>query len=163
MNDTPSKCWDCKKAANSGCAWSDRFEPVEGWKARWSEKGRQHSWHVDECPEFEPDADIEELNDYGVDLLCAEIVKTAGRDYNSACQMEAETRRRNPDILTWRKPFMAPWRRWIYVEPKPYMMEACEKFFTSEYALAITDGDPLYIMDRIRAHNGLEPWEDYTI
>ena len=29
----PTLCWKCKNASNSGCSWSKRFKPVEGWDA----------------------------------------------------------------------------------------------------------------------------------
>lgn len=44
-------CWRCNKACIRGCSWAERFEPVPGWNA--TPNGR--SYHVDACPEFEPD------------------------------------------------------------------------------------------------------------
>lgn len=52
-------CWDCAKATNSGCSWSDDFTPVEGWTARKLEGRVYHGGQtIDEtylildCPEF---------------------------------------------------------------------------------------------------------------
>lgn len=44
-------CWRCNKACIRGCSWAARFEPVPGWDA----KPNGRSYHVDACPEFEPD------------------------------------------------------------------------------------------------------------
>lgn len=46
-----SLCWRCNKACIRGCSWAARFEPVPGWNA----KPNGRSYHVDACPEFEPD------------------------------------------------------------------------------------------------------------
>ena len=56
-----TKCWDCAKAANNGCSWSDHLEPVEGWVAVPTVKSQfrgdpLHSFLVMDCPEFERDA-----------------------------------------------------------------------------------------------------------
>lgn len=52
-------CWDCKKASNSGCSWSRRFDPVPGWVAKHNpikvagKKNADDSYDVFDCPEFE--------------------------------------------------------------------------------------------------------------
>lgn len=53
----------CFLCANSkgGCSWSDRFEPVEGWKATKTvihpniTSGRVDSYFVEDCPLFQAD------------------------------------------------------------------------------------------------------------
>ena len=56
-----TKCWDCANAANNGCSWSDRLEPVDGWTAIPTVKSQfrcapLHSFLVTDCPEFKRDA-----------------------------------------------------------------------------------------------------------
>ncbi len=52
-------CWCCAKAVNGGCSWSNKFEPVDGWRAEPSTvrsnitgTPRVATWLVIECPEF---------------------------------------------------------------------------------------------------------------
>lgn len=48
-----SLCWICKKAIY-GCSWSQRFEPIPGWKAKPVKlRGGADSYRVQECPLFE--------------------------------------------------------------------------------------------------------------
>lgn len=42
-------CWDCAKATDGGCTWSEKHEPVDGWDA--DETG--NGYMVGRCPEFE--------------------------------------------------------------------------------------------------------------
>lgn len=52
---TTNICFDCKKAVG-GCSWSEKFEPVEGWKAEPSIiAGYIESYYITECPLFERD------------------------------------------------------------------------------------------------------------
>lgn len=65
-NKKDTLCWDCQKAVK-GCAWSQRFEPVEGWTAEKVERRLPYlhkgvrrvevgeTYHVIDCPEFVPD------------------------------------------------------------------------------------------------------------
>lgn len=58
-------CWDCDKAGGR-CSWSKDFTPVPGWKATPTKISMPHychgkyyknhidSFHITECPEFEP-------------------------------------------------------------------------------------------------------------
>lgn len=55
-----SKCWDCKNFAG-GCSWSKDGEPVEGWTAEFSSKSTK-SYRVIDCPLFEPDEDLRDLD-----------------------------------------------------------------------------------------------------
>lgn len=55
-NNKDTLCWHCKKFSGL-CSWSDRFEPVNGWKAeKTSVKTERNtlidSYIVRECPEF---------------------------------------------------------------------------------------------------------------
>ena len=68
FNKPMTLCWFCKKATCSGCSWSSKFEPVEGWKAEPSHillhSGRYDKYNVKtkkkiissytviSCPEF---------------------------------------------------------------------------------------------------------------
>ena len=47
-NDTI--CWDCQKAMNGGCCWTDpkQQKPVNGWTAEETDAG----YRVIDCPEF---------------------------------------------------------------------------------------------------------------
>ena len=50
-------CYYCAKATTSGCCWSEKLTPVEGWKAKKRkllirEKGYVDSYNVYRCPEF---------------------------------------------------------------------------------------------------------------
>ncbi len=58
---TNELCFKCKNAYG-GCAWSKKFDPVEGWVAEEvenkyrSEKDpnmKKKSWHILACPQFE--------------------------------------------------------------------------------------------------------------
>ncbi len=57
-------CFDCKNAVpdnnGHGCAWSRKFEPVEGWTAkpvilRSGGCAPTETYHITACPEFDPD------------------------------------------------------------------------------------------------------------
>lgn len=47
---TDTLCWDCQKALNGGCSWSnpEQQKPVNGWTAKETSTG----FCVSECPEF---------------------------------------------------------------------------------------------------------------
>ena len=57
-------CWQCKNALGK-CSWAEidytkqnrpiKFEPVEGWEAIETIKGRYTSYCVIKCPKFDPD------------------------------------------------------------------------------------------------------------
>ena len=49
-----TKCWDCANSTNSGCSWSDKFIPVDGWIAERNEE--KDSYRVIDCPEFKRDS-----------------------------------------------------------------------------------------------------------
>lgn len=52
--ENAQKCWTCKNACNGGCCWSDRFEPVPGWKAEksvfWDCGQKVETYKIIECP-----------------------------------------------------------------------------------------------------------------
>lgn len=62
-----SKCWDCKNFAG-GCSWSKEGKPVEGWTAEFSNKSLK-SYRVVDCPLFEPDDDLGDLDEDGINRL----------------------------------------------------------------------------------------------
>lgn len=62
-----SKCWDCKNFAG-GCSWSKEGKPVEGWTAEFSNKSIK-SYRVVDCPLFEPDDDLGDLDEDGMNRL----------------------------------------------------------------------------------------------
>lgn len=57
-----TKCWGCKKATGF-CSWSEKFIPIEGWKATPTKVKISNRWNgevlftdsfiVHECPLFE--------------------------------------------------------------------------------------------------------------
>jgi hypothetical protein len=56
-------CFDCQKACGR-CLWSAKFEPVPGWTAKKTilqvgenrtGKVFHETYHITDCPEFEPD------------------------------------------------------------------------------------------------------------
>lgn len=47
-------CWGCRNSSRSGCSWSKRFEPVQGWEAIRNE--RTDSYHVVSCPLYDAEA-----------------------------------------------------------------------------------------------------------
>lgn len=55
-------CWDCERAAEKTCPWSQDFKPIEGWQAEAKViKGTNStpdmvSYRVDYCPLFVRDS-----------------------------------------------------------------------------------------------------------
>ena len=57
-------CWKCKNALGK-CSWTEidytkqnrpiKFQPVDGWEAIETKKGRYKSYCVTKCPKFDPD------------------------------------------------------------------------------------------------------------
>ena len=57
-------CWKCKNAVGK-CSWTEidytkqnrpiKFQPVDGWEAIETKKGRYKSYCVIKCPKFDPD------------------------------------------------------------------------------------------------------------
>jgi len=45
---TKTLCESCQKSTNSGCAWSDRLQPVKGWTVKKNANG----YRVLKCPEY---------------------------------------------------------------------------------------------------------------
>ena len=91
-------CESCRKAIG-GCAWSDKFEPVKGWKAK-KVKLKLHtgadttSYIIKECPEYEPDGKLKDLNFDGmIRLLNAHLTKAvqeyiqAVKHYELVCEL----------------------------------------------------------------------------
>lgn len=52
-HDSHSLCWCCKKSVTGGCNWIDKKQPVDHWDATATDRGMFHSYHVNDCPEFE--------------------------------------------------------------------------------------------------------------
>lgn len=53
---TDTLCWRCANSVNSGCSWSESFEPVQGWTAEEKFKINEpygKTYLVKDCPEFE--------------------------------------------------------------------------------------------------------------
>lgn len=46
-----TKCLDCKNATG-GCSWSEKLEPIKGWKA----EARPEGYFVNSCPQFVRDS-----------------------------------------------------------------------------------------------------------
>ena len=87
IESAPQLCWLCAKAGG-GCAWSDRFEPVDGWTARPTRlrlegKLGRDSYEVVQCPEFKPESvhKMKRIDDDGARLLCNAVLAKAGKDY----------------------------------------------------------------------------------
>lgn len=77
-----SKCWDCKNFAG-GCSWSKEGKPVEGWTAEFSNKSTK-SYRVIDCPLFEPDDDLGDLDEDGMNRLFIATGKFLIRDLKIA-------------------------------------------------------------------------------
>lgn len=55
-------CWSCANAVPSvgtGCPWSERFEPVPGWKAKLrvisTSNGSVYTYQITRCPLYRPE------------------------------------------------------------------------------------------------------------
>ena len=155
---TESLCWSCRNSVpdryGNGCSWSRDQIPVGGWQADYKKK--HDSWHVISCPEYDrdppemirPDMDTDTE---AVDRLRTAIMKQAASDYARAIRLEAkrtkgsalerQLRRLYDRDRTWR---LYRFRR------IPGSVTECERFFVSEYARILIDGDPDYIMTEIQ-------------
>ena len=69
--ETQSLCWFClnsvpNKRTGTGCSWSRKLQPVEGWEADRVENSTHHSkvksYRVRTCPEFNRDLSFTNLN-----------------------------------------------------------------------------------------------------
>ena len=63
-------CWFCKKATCSGCSWSNKFEPVEGWNA----EPTYITMHSGKCSKNNVKAKHKIINSYTV-ISCPEFVE----------------------------------------------------------------------------------------
>lgn len=74
-------CSTCGKACNSGCAWSDEFDPVPGWKA----VRTLNSYYVLDCPEYVSDVgvrrDAQSMDTEGCIQLMEAMMRMARDDY----------------------------------------------------------------------------------
>lgn len=85
-----SLCWDCAKAINGGCPWSQKYEAVPGWKAKKTiikvnDNCSIDSFVVLKCPLFEDDTQralrIKFKKEYGMtynafyDLVAKGLIK----------------------------------------------------------------------------------------
>lgn len=86
-------CWDCAKACNSGCSWSDgSYTPVEGWEARPDVNSNGiESFLVVSCPEFvretPGDRDWRDLDSDGCVALVERLMEITADDYEK-CRTE---------------------------------------------------------------------------
>ena len=102
-------CWECGKACNRGCNWSDNLEPVEGWIAEPTKiSGSIDGFLVRDCPEFvrEPCVrDPERIDTGGMMKLLEAFVKQMRMDYVNTKEpgerrsIEAFLRGRGKDLL----------------------------------------------------------------
>ena len=96
-----SKCWDCKNFAG-GCSWSKEGKPVEGWTAEFSNKSTK-SYRVVDCPLFEPDDDLGDLDEDGMNRLFIATGKLLIRDLKIALikyKTFGERKRKRAEKLT---------------------------------------------------------------
>ena len=182
-------CAHAVPTATRGCEWSRDGEPVPWWTAtdtsekfdryKCGKKGKYYN--VRECPKYlpeEPALEVDEQNTEAIYRLADAIVISAATDYKEACKQEAERmneyfdqmerfsvfytgggKRVRPSKKTWRKARTEPWAKWCDAKGKPSRLTECEVFFTSEHGIMVTQGNPAYIMDKIRANAGLPKWE----
>lgn len=79
LNKEYSPCWTCKHGTNAGhkCPWVDRFEPVEGWDAKWvpicevcdnGERRTIYGYKIKSCPLYEADIRTKISNLTSLDL-----------------------------------------------------------------------------------------------
>lgn len=52
-HDSHTLCWCCTKGVTGGCNWIDHKQPVDHWDATPTDRGMFHSYHINDCPEFE--------------------------------------------------------------------------------------------------------------
>lgn len=104
-------CWRCRHAvpsASTGCSWSRRFVPVEGWTA---EKHRQRSngsvyetYCVTSCPLFQKDSRNSAdscKDDTGCIRIAEHILRGQMNRYRTALERYARTRSDN-DLAQFR-------------------------------------------------------------
>ena len=78
-------CYTCHKACTGECSWSDRLEPVPGWKVT-QEEGMM-SLTVNECPEYQKDIwkrdRVDHFDNGGCIRLLEAVAKVMRQDYVS--------------------------------------------------------------------------------
>lgn len=84
-------CSNCKKCAG-GCSWSDRLEPIDGWKAEKtfldSSVSDIQGYKIHYCPEFEDGDPLDdtEMNDEGALRLLERIVELSANEFKVAAK-----------------------------------------------------------------------------
>lgn len=101
-NKPETLCFRCGNSCG-GCSWSDRFEPVDGWRAaetivkgdRGPLRAKQiQSFIVQECPKHKTDKPLraESVCDQGVKHLLYAMLNRLVSDYaNAVIRIQAET------------------------------------------------------------------------
>lgn len=158
-----SACWSCRNAVpdkfGNGCSWSRDLIPVFGWRAEHNPK--TDSWRVISCPEYAQDPPEMIRPDFDTDTDAADrlrtaIVKQAAVDYDSAIRREArETKNDALERQLWRLYGGAYYRLFKY-RRIPWEIIDLERFFVSDYAGFLFEGDPDYLMTEIRRQNKAE-------
>ena len=99
IGENQTLCGYCGKACNDGCAWSERFDPVDGWNA----VRTLNSYHVLDCPEFVSDVgkrrDAQSMDTEGCILLLKAVMRLMREDYISLAGARKPIERfiRNPN------------------------------------------------------------------
>ena len=100
----PTICWKCRNAvptATSGCSWSRRFVPVEGWTAerKHTAKGNgsaddvYETYCVTACPEFRKDdgGDVMCRSNEGCLCIAEHVLRLQMNRYRTALERYART------------------------------------------------------------------------
>lgn len=94
----PNICETCQKATG-GCAWADKFKPVEGWTAnkvalKLHTGKTTTSYQITACPEYVQDEKLKDINFEGMlNLLNAHLSKSvqeyiqAVKHYDLVCDL----------------------------------------------------------------------------
>jgi len=143
-----TKCWHCQNAVpgkHCGCSWSERLQPVEGWKAIPEQLAgmRELSYRVLECPEFVPDSPEKwgknkgTISDEAYLRLAEAILKHTFRSYRQT---------------------LKSWEHYPD-EGTAYAIYQMEREILSPFfeALTVFSCDLLDVINSMRRRHGLEP------
>lgn len=170
-----SLCWHCSRSTDSTCAWSEKFEPVDGWDAEKSIiKGHygKDSYFVNKCPMF-AQYESDKRDDIGYRKLSDAVMARAGQDYLKLMRHEKRLRdkdvglstkrsvygdwhQRNKEPVRYHKVTGDTWKTLYNFEPFNMEIIALEHFFKSEYAEMFDESvNPVYIMESIQRQVGI--------